>query len=326
MILINFRKFSLALIGLVFCIPAFAQDDLIGNIFSRKTTSLNGEWQYIIDPYETGFYNYRYQERGKNDREAYWNSDQPRDKTDRMEHGYSDEYTINVPGDWNSQDRVFLYYEGTVWYKKSFDYSKSNVDSRLFLYFGAVNYQADVYLNGTRLGGHKGGFTPFQFEIPVYANITRNPNQTETPCWFDINFTSLNASIYISYKPVNNNINDYLEDSRTLAFKHTVKAFDIEQNTISFPERNVYGLVYEIEGNTASSYQFHLTDSNNHFIRGSLYFNNAPNQDSIQPVLTFIKKDIEQIFNTLECFFSADFLFFYKKHLYYLIYLLPNPN
>ena len=104
----------------------------------------------------------------------------------------------------------------------------------------------------------------------------------------------------MSYKPVNNNINDYLEDSRTLAFKHTVKAFDIEQNTISFPERNVYGLVYEIEGNTASSYQFHLTDSNNHFIRGSLYFNNVPNQDSIQPVLTFIKKDIEQIFNTLE--------------------------
>lgn len=167
MILINFRKLSLALIGLVFCIPAFAQDDLIGNIFSRKTTSLNGEWQYIIDPYETGFYNYRYQERGKNDREAYWNSDQPRDKTDRMEHGYSDEYSINVPGDWNSQDRVFLYYEGTVWYKKSFDYSKSNVDHRLFLYFGAVNYQADVYLNGTRLGGHKGGFTPFQFEIPA---------------------------------------------------------------------------------------------------------------------------------------------------------------
>lgn len=141
---------------------------------------------------------------------------------------------------------------------------------------------------------------PFKFEIPIYANITHNPNQTETPCWFDINFTNLNASIYMSYKPVNNNINDYLEDSRTLAFKHTVKAFDIEQNTISFPERNVYGLIYEIEGNTASSYQFHLTDSNNHFIRGSLYFNNLPNQDSIQPVLIFIKKDIEQIFNTLE--------------------------
>lgn len=141
---------------------------------------------------------------------------------------------------------------------------------------------------------------PFQFEIPTYANITHNPNQTENPCWFDINFKDLNASIYMSYKPVNNNINDYLEDSRTLAFKHTVKAFDIEQNIISFPERKVYGLVYEIEGNTASSYQFHLTDSNNHFIRGSLYFNNLPNQDSIQPVLTFIKKDIEQIFNTLE--------------------------
>lgn len=141
---------------------------------------------------------------------------------------------------------------------------------------------------------------PFEFEIPNYATITTNKNHPDKPCWFDINFTDLNASIYMSYKPVNNNINDYLEDSRTLAFKHTVKAFDIEQNTISFPERNVYGLVYEIEGNTASSYQFHLTDSTNHFIRGSLYFNNVPNQDSIAPVLEFIKKDVQHFIETFE--------------------------
>src|SRR6478672_9404083 len=71
-----------------------------------------------------------------------------------------------VPGDWNSQSPVFTYYEGTVWYKKSFDYKKSIPGSRVFLWFGAVNYRADVYLNGKKLGMHKGGFTPFNFEIP----------------------------------------------------------------------------------------------------------------------------------------------------------------
>jgi beta-glucuronidase len=145
---------------------SFCQQELIANVSSRKTISLNGKWQYIIDPYETGFYDYRYQEKNENDPEAYWNTDIPKNKTDRKEHGYSDKYTLNVPGDWNSQSPKFLYYEGTVWYKKSFDFSQSNSGDRIFLYFGAVNYRADVYLNGKKLGMHKGGFTPFNFEIP----------------------------------------------------------------------------------------------------------------------------------------------------------------
>jgi beta-glucuronidase len=145
---------------------SFSQQDLIANISSRKTISLNGKWQYIIDPYETGFYDYRYQEKNENDPDAYWNTDVPKNKTDRKEHGYSDKYTLNVPGDWNSQAQKFLYYEGTVWYKKSFDFAQSNSSDRVFLYFGAVNYRADVYLNGKKLGMHKGGFTPFNFEVP----------------------------------------------------------------------------------------------------------------------------------------------------------------
>src|SRR5438270_1374602 len=146
---------------------SFGQQELVTDIPSRKTASLNGPWQYIVDPYETGFYDYRYQERRQNDREAYWNSDVPDNKTDRKEHGYTDKYTLKVPGDWNSQDPKFLYYEGTVWYKKSFDFHKSDPSARIFLYFGAVNYRADVYLNGRKLGMHKGGFTPFNFEIPA---------------------------------------------------------------------------------------------------------------------------------------------------------------
>ena len=145
-------------------LAAISQTALITDIGARKTTSLNGKWQYIIDPYGTGFYDYRFKEKGQRDPGAYWNSGVPKDKTALLEHGYDDQYTLNVPGDWNSQDPKFLYYEGTVWYKKSFDYKKG-ASNRLFLYFGAVNYQADVYLNGKKLGSHKGGFTPFQFEI-----------------------------------------------------------------------------------------------------------------------------------------------------------------
>ena len=138
---------------------------LMTNVYGRETSSLNGEWQYIVDPYETGFYDYRFKEKGEGDPGAYWNSGVAWDKTAMIEHGYSDAQTLTVPGDWNSQDRMFLYYEGTVWYKKSFDYHKKNETNRVFLYFGAVNYQAEVYLNGKKLGSHKGGFTPFQFEI-----------------------------------------------------------------------------------------------------------------------------------------------------------------
>ncbi len=141
---------------------------------------------------------------------------------------------------------------------------------------------------------------PFSFEVPSYTTIKKNANNPLETCWFDIQFEQLNANIYISYKTVDTNVNQYLEDSRTLVYKHTVKANDIDQQIIRMPEKKVYGVVYSIEGNAASSYQFHLTDSTNHFIRGSLYFNNAPNQDSIQPVLNFIKTDIEHLINTFE--------------------------
>lgn len=166
----TFKAFRNIIVTISFLLIAYnklqAQADLITDIPYRETTSLNGNWQYIIDPYETGFYDYRYKERRENDREAYWNSDVPDNKTDRKEHGYTDKYVLHVPGDWNHQYQKFLYYEGTVWYKKSFDFTKANTSDRIFLYFGAVNYRADVYLNGKKLGWHKGGFTPFDFEIP----------------------------------------------------------------------------------------------------------------------------------------------------------------
>ncbi len=119
------------------------------------------------------FYDYRYAERKLNDKDAYWNSDIPKDKTDKLEHGYSNKYTLNVPGDWNSQHPKFLYYEGTVWYKKTFDFTALQ-KGKIFVHFGAVNYKADVYLNGIKLGTHKGGSTPFNFE--VHAGLLKEKN------------------------------------------------------------------------------------------------------------------------------------------------------
>lgn len=160
-------KKTAILIVLCICgLASMGQVNLISNIDGREALSLNGKWQYIVDPYETGFYDYRYKELNERNGDAYWNTDVQANRTEKKEHGYIDKYSINVPGDWNHQQPEFTFYEGTLWYKKSFDYAKKTDGERYFLYFGAVNYQADVYLNGRKLGMHKGGFTPFNFEIP----------------------------------------------------------------------------------------------------------------------------------------------------------------
>ncbi len=134
--------------------------DLITNVDGRTTKSLNGKWETIIDPYETGYYDYRY-EPSKN---GYFKNRPPQNKSDLVEYNFDESELLSVPGDWNTQDQKLLFYEGTIWYKKSFDYRKKP-DTRVFLYFGAANYQAHVYLNGDKLGEHAGGFTPFDFEI-----------------------------------------------------------------------------------------------------------------------------------------------------------------
>jgi beta-glucuronidase len=144
-----------------------AQENLIINVYNRPVVSLSGQWNYIVDPYENGFYNYRYQpyedqkDPGKG---AYFTNAKPSDKTELVEYDFDKSDTITVPGDWNTQKEKLFYYEGTVWYKKSFDYRKAISTNRVFVYFGAANYQADVYLNGKKLGRHIGGFTPFNFE------------------------------------------------------------------------------------------------------------------------------------------------------------------
>ncbi|MGB8704666.1 MAG: sugar-binding domain-containing protein, partial [Gillisia sp.] len=144
------------------------KDPLLINVYNRDTKSLNGNWHYIVDPYENGFYNYRYQpfEDLKNPGSgAFFTNSKPKSKSDLIEYNFDESDTIAVPGDWNTQKEKLFYYEGSVWYKKSFDYTKKQIANKVFVYFGAVNYQADVYFNGKKIGKHVGGFTPFNFEV-----------------------------------------------------------------------------------------------------------------------------------------------------------------
>jgi beta-glucuronidase len=145
------------------------QTALLGHPDGRKSTPLSGEWQTIVDPYESGFYDYRYQPSAN----GYFKNAKPKSPSDLIEYDFDKSETLRVPGDWNTQKDKLFFYEGTVWYKKSFDYQRAP-NTRVFLYFGAANYRADVYLNGERLGQHVGGFTPFNFEITKLVRDTGN--------------------------------------------------------------------------------------------------------------------------------------------------------
>jgi len=134
---------------------AFAQNGpapLIADSPSRTSISLDGMWNTIIDPYESGISSHFYENR------------KPASKTDLVEYDFDRSPKLKVPGDWNSQDEKLLFYEGPMWYQRGFSYQKK-ANKRVFLYFGAVNYLSRVWLNGTKLGEHVGGYTPFNFEV-----------------------------------------------------------------------------------------------------------------------------------------------------------------
>lgn len=140
---------------------------LISNVPNRNITSLNGVWNYIIDPYQTGFYSFhldQYDKQEKPAKGAFFMNYHAQNKQELVEYDFDKSPTITIPGDWNSQVSELKYYEGNVWFKKSFDYNLA-ANKRLFLYLGAINYKADVYLNGKKLGTHEGGFTPFNYEV-----------------------------------------------------------------------------------------------------------------------------------------------------------------
>jgi beta-glucuronidase len=151
-------------------------DPALANVYARAAQNLDGKWHVIVDPYEMGYYDYRRQplDQAEKPTSGYFLDQSAKDKTELVEYNFDQSPTLMVPGDWNSQAERLLLYEGSVWYRRKFDYHRSGPSVRAFLYFGAVNYRADVYLNGKKLGTHIGGFTPFSYEVTGLVKETGN--------------------------------------------------------------------------------------------------------------------------------------------------------
>jgi hypothetical protein len=126
-----------------FSYAAAGPSTLIANISGRSTVNLDGAWRAIVDPYDNG------------SGAKFYRDEKPRDKGDRVEYSFDASPVLNVPGDWNTQREQLLFYEGPVWYRRGFSYHK-RANTRVFVYFGAANYLAAVYLNGEKLGDHEG--------------------------------------------------------------------------------------------------------------------------------------------------------------------------
>lgn len=224
----NCYSYMLLLFFLAFSFSANSQEDqqkkqepLIQNVKGRKVQSLNGRWNYIIDPYEMGYYDYRYEpfDHSESGKGGFYDDRQQKDKSELIEYNFDLAPTLNVPGDWNSQAENLELYEGTIWYRQKFDVSLQ-AGKNYFLHFGAVNYEAHVYLNGKKLGMHKGGFSPFQFEVSeqlvegenfVVVKADNKRKATEVPTvntdWWnyggitrDVSLVELPASYIADYK------------------------------------------------------------------------------------------------------------------------------
>ena len=196
----------------------FAQEkefaDLLQNIDAREKVSLNGLWDIIIDPLENGYYNHRLQPMDN----GYFMNAKMQSPSDLIEYNFDTSYQIMVPGDWNTQMEKLYYYEGTVWYKKDFNYT-AKTNELAFLYFEAVNYEAIVYLNGERIGTHTGGYTPFQFEVTdklkegnnfVVVKVDNKRKRENVPTvnqdWW--NYGGITRSVHLISTP-KNHISDY---------------------------------------------------------------------------------------------------------------------
>lgn len=141
---------------------------------------------------------------------------------------------------------------------------------------------------------------PFSFEVPVYAEVVPNKSRIAEPYWYDINFPSFKGTIHLSYKSLEDDVEDYIEDTRTLVYKHVSKSDGIVEIPFVDRENKRYGILYELSGNVASAVQFFLTDSTRHFLRGSLYFRTTPNRDSLNPIIQFVRTDIEHLIETVQ--------------------------
>ena len=160
------RKLLFAFVGVL--LPAMAAADtlpVIQNVNAYESLSLNGEWNYIVDVQEEGYYDYRMNPTPW----GFFRNAKPQKPEDLIEYDFDKSTTMQIPGDWNTQDERLFFYEGTVWFKKNFNVKTDDgfIEGRnkALLYFGAVNYDCRVWVNGKEAGHHVGGFTPFNFDV-----------------------------------------------------------------------------------------------------------------------------------------------------------------
>ena len=250
---------------------------MIADVFVRQTTSLDGKWNVIVDPYDTGYFDYRRQpyDAVAKPSGGFFLDRQAKDKTDLIEYNFDTSPTLNVPGDWNSQDDKLFYYEGSVWYRKKFDVAKSAPDHRLFIYFGAANYEADVYLNGKKLGKHIGGFTPFAYEITkqvkaknnsLVVRVNNNRHAEAVPTvntdWW--NYGGLTRDVLLVETPATfiSNFRTRLKAGTTNTIEATVQLDGVDKNQtvkINFPSVKIAA---EMTVDTNGIARFELTTPN----------------------------------------------------------------
>ncbi len=143
---------------------------------------------------------------------------------------------------------------------------------------------------------------PYSFEYPVYGSVVKDTSffgeAPENPWWINIGFPQFEGKLYISYKEVGEySLNKLVNDAFTLTNKHTMKAYAINDSLFT-TANGVHGVFFTVEGNVATANQFFLTDSTKHFLRGALYFDATPNQDSLLPVQNFLMEDVKHLINT----------------------------
>lgn len=136
---------------------------------------------------------------------------------------------------------------------------------------------------------------PYWFEFNQIAAITLDPRYQDSTCWYNLYYPKYHAVVHLTYNDLHENLSEHIEESRKLAMKHINKASKIDEILVENEQAKVYGIVYDFKGETASDLQFFLTDSTQHFLRGSLYFNVYPNKDSLGPVIEYVKHDIDHL-------------------------------
>jgi len=141
---------------------------------------------------------------------------------------------------------------------------------------------------------------PYNFEIPDYSKIYPDKDRLAEPFWVNLKVKAHKAEVNISYKKVNNNLDTLIQDAHTLAYNHSKKADAINEQIFINSKKKVYGTIFLIDGNTASSLQFYLTDSTKNFLRGALYIREIPNIDSLRPVIDFLTPDVIHLIETTE--------------------------